>query len=732
MPETLNTENEEQQEKFSIFNNKDKYILICSKLNESLILKLKKDSVTRNYYEANLNKNSLLKLSNLFSFCEDINDFYHLLIEHLNKNGNDLKIDFIDNYSVKLLFFLELPTRKKDYINIIMTKKNNKIDVNESLEELQSKIDSIQRNQNKLEKEMNEKLEEINVIIDKQNFLEKELKSKIDEIEEMKSFQSKIEKIYKENEEKINKIEKKQEEIMLQIENIKIEEKNFEKNKDGNEIKDIIKYFPGLNKKIELLKKKQDELQNILNNKDKEIDKLSTNILNCQNSIGEVNDKIISIKKNETQLLEEIRDKDKEISLIKLKQAQLEENKDNLKNEDFSEIVMKQIEELIKDNNLMKKKILNNEKKLAFFNESFTKKINEIKDEKINPGDFEFKKTISSDLFSVNFYNNRACIFTSSEDDKIYVAYGVSLILDLECYDVLNDKKFIIIKKLHKDSFDSCRHFFDDSKKRDLLITSSHDNHVKIVNFKKEKSEIILDLNFESVKDAIINTAYLVHETVLVPFSREGIVKFYSMNKDYIGEIEEVGFILGLSKYFLERTKTHYILIANGEGIFVYCIEGFCLYYKFIPSKEIKKEKDEDKKKEEKEKEENGFSEAYIIEKDEKIILVGPCFYYGFLYFWDFINGNLICALQTTSGISDICLWNSKYIFASLNDSMYQFILININNMKIEQKFKREGKEHFGNGIKLLRHEKKGNFLISLSLKGRLDLYILENKETPF
>ena len=78
---------------------------------------------------------------------------------------------------------------------------------------------------------MNEKLEEINVIIDKQNYLEKELKSKINEIEEIKSFQSKVDKIYKENEEKINKIEKMQEEIILQIEKIKIEEKNFEKKK---------------------------------------------------------------------------------------------------------------------------------------------------------------------------------------------------------------------------------------------------------------------------------------------------------------------------------------------------------------------------------------------------------------------------------------------------------------------------------------------------------------------
>ena len=86
-------------------------------------------------------------------------------------------------------------------------------------------------------------------------------------------------------------------------------------------------------------------------------------------------------------------------------------------------------------------------------------------------------------------------------------------------------------------------------------------------------------------------------------------------------------------------------------------LKVFGLYGKFIPPKE---------KDEEKEKEQNGFSEAYIIEKDEKIILVGPCLYYGFLYFWDFINGNLLHTLKTTNGISDICLWNNNYIYLLL------------------------------------------------------------------
>ena len=76
-------------------------------------------------------------------------------------------------------------------------------------------------------------------------------------------------------------------------------------------------------------------------------------------------------------------------------------------------------------------------------------------------------KTISLGLFKKNVYNNRANIFISCKDNNIYIAYGVTS-LDLECYDVLNDNKFIIIKQLHNIPFDSCRYSYDEliSKKK--------------------------------------------------------------------------------------------------------------------------------------------------------------------------------------------------------------------------------------------------------------------------
>ena len=127
------------------------------------------------------------------------------------------------------------------------------------------------------------------------------------------------------------------------------------------------------------------------------------------------------------------------------------------------------------------------ETKQSFLNKEQKQVKNNIFKFKNNPRIFTFYKTISSNMFNKNFYNNRACIFTYYKDNNIYIVYGV-ISFDLECYDIINDKKFILIQKLHKDSFDSCRHFYDNINNRDLIFTSSFDKHVKILNFKRQDS----------------------------------------------------------------------------------------------------------------------------------------------------------------------------------------------------------------------------------------------------
>ena len=356
----------------------------------------------------------------------------------------------------------------------------------------------------------------------------------------------------------------------------------------------------------------------------------------------------------------------------------------------------------------MEKKKMENEK-------DKNKEKNYLNNNQIN---LEFYKTLSSDIFRDNYYNNRACIFSFHEDNNIYIVYGI-ITLDLECYDLTKEEKFILIKNLHNKSFDSCRHYYDSINIRDFIITSSLDNHVKIINFKKKESELILDLNFES-KKSIINTAYFVSGKIMVPFSNInslgveypifGNVELYDMNFTFIGKFEEnAGFILGLSNYYCKKTKRTYILVSNTEGILSYIVEDLSLYKKFIP-----KIKDAI----------NGYDESCIIEKNEILVLVCPCFYYEYIHFWDFKSGELISKMSFDTGISDICLWNNNYIFASFNDYNYsQMILINTTYNKIEKEYIENSKDSRICGIKILKHKSKGDFLISSDLTGNLNLY---------
>ena len=330
----------------------------------------------------------------------------------------------------------------------------------------------------------------------------------------------------------------------------------------------------------------------------------------------------------------------------------------------------------------------------------------------IDPRNFKLYKNISLDIFNENFYNNRACIFNSFKDDNIYIVYGVSS-LDLECYDLIKDIKYIIIKKIHTKSFESCRYFLDKTNSRELIITSSFDSHVKVLNFMKENSDIIIDLFFPSNFGLIINTAVFINNKIIVPFSNKenGIIELYGMNSELIGSIEDAGFILGLSTYYWKKIKKYFIIVANLEGVIAYNESDLTLYKKFIPSSEnyiI-----------------DGFCETIIIERNSNIILISPCFYKNFLFFWDFKNGCLINKMELDSGISDICLWDKDHIFASYNEFIStKFILINTKYNRVEKEYKDNNyNSHRICGIKTIRHETKGNYIIASTMYGELNLY---------
>ena len=247
---------------------------------------------------------------------------------------------------------------------------------------------------------------------------------------------------------------------------------------------------------------------------------------------------------------------------------------------------------------------------------------------------------------------------------------------------------------------------------------------MKIVSFENNifsiKGKILLDLNFESLNDVIINTSYYFKGKIFVPLSnyKNGIINIYNSNflqaNKLSHKIINAGYILGIASFSDKDKGINYILVSNKEGIFTYDLNYYYIYYKFIPPK---KEKDN---------QEILFNEACITRKDDQVILIGTSFNHGYFYFWDFDNKKLINITKMDCDISNICLWDNNYIFASFYNSKSEFGLINLKDMTIEEiKIENDKNEKLGKGrcVKLLKRESNYNYLISISFNGELNLY---------
>ena len=650
------------------------YLFSATKKGRNIIFRVKtKDAFIPVNYELIYDSNDMNKLSKIFILCSNIDEIYHVLIGGLKNNSKEIKIELINDKAVcKFILDNKVLDRKENY-TIILTKKK----VNLNADVLNEQFIKINEKQKELEDKLEKKIDEINLITEKQSQLQEEFNQKMKEIEEIKKCYNEYMALFQNNRNKLNEFEKSQNNIKSELDLLKkeITQNNNEDIKEEiEEIKDLIE-----NQKV--------EVYNSIEKANKNIQSLSQNSLELKKSINNINLNINTIQENQKLLFS----KDDNNNKIDLKIEQINLNSQNSikKLVEENEKMMKNIKDLTNDYNLLNKKVAD------------LIEVNGI------PINFEFKKTISTDLFKKNFYNNRACIFISCKDQKVYIAYGESS-LNLEGYDVSENEKFTIYEELHEDFFDSLRHFYDEINDRDLLITASLDSHVKVIEFNLEESEIIIDLDFEFRNKVIINTAYFLNDMIIVPFSNDGTVKIYNMNEKCISNIQNLGFILGLNTYSDKDSKTNYILVANLEGIFSYNMEKDSLK-KFIPT--IKQKKDN-----------NGFDEPHIIKIGKKLLLLGPCFYHPYLYIWNFLDGDLINTIETPSGISDICLWNNYYAFAALVKSQNQnFILIDIKRGEIVKEFKKEVNNSCA-GIKIINH-KNEKYLITSNIKGNLDLY---------
>ena len=576
--------------------------------------------------------------------------------------NNEIEIKELNNFVIKNMNILEKKTNlvKEEQDKLENTLNNNNKNITNidkqistwknSLSETNKVINLIKEKQ----KEMENKTDDFEDKFEKINLLELNIVKKIEYEKKEKIMNESLQKALKEIESLKNKINANEKNVNELTEKIKILE--IDKNKNS--------------KKIIEIKPLNDDKFNTINN----VEDFRTRNMKFDSPI-KIND--IEEEKAKKYKINPIENK---IKISKHSRMSSEPN-NNGRLEQKKEDNIKFIEYNSCSTSPNKQPI---QKGLSrhFSNKNFFKKSD----------NFKFVKNISTQLFNKNCYNNRACIF--SRKDKIFIVYGIqkkanyfnkeNMLFNLECYDYSKDFQYTLFKSFHKKPFDSCRYFYDSITKKDLIISTSLDRHVKVVEFKEIYSEIIKDFDFESIEGVIINTAIFVDNEVIFPFSfhkpNRGRLLFYDLegnetNKipqneeeenefeeyEYVEEREEnPGFVLCLNSYYHKDAKIYYIIVSNTEGIFVYNLNDYSLYHKFIPDNNLK------------DIENLCFAEGCIIEKERKIILLGPIFSEGLLYLWDLINKDLIKVIKLSYGISDLCIWNNNYIFATLLYKKYE------------------------------------------------------------
>ena len=670
----VNDEINKNIENIKLFNSK------IEELNNKNANIIKEIGEQQKIYNDNIKKFEKQIENNINKQLNNENEITEIKANFLEKRNVDKNL--FESINKKLNFIESNQSKMKEFIN---NNNNEFIKINEqisnyqkSLEKSNEDIDLIEKKQKILKNNFNDNILEINSIKIIQSKLEKNeeerdknikeslnkalkdiefLKDKINQNE--KSINIFMEKIKELEEEKRNKLEEEEKKR-------KLEEEKKKKLKEEEKFKEI-----GIQKKT-ILQKNLKLPKPELRIKSKKLNippKIRTPLSDSYFALNE---------KYRTSNTDSKDDKYKEI--IKEENNESNFNKIDIKNSD------KRLERNFTETNFFKP-----------------------------PHKFSLYKTISSKLFNKYSRNNRACIFSQINDkrDHIYIAFG-DISFSLKCYDYCCEREFTIIENLHKNIFDSVRHFYDNKKFRDLIITSSLDNHVKVVDFKRLKSSIILDLSLEWCKEAIINTVYFIEDKIMIPFAyynKKGNISFYDLNEKKVGEFkDDPGYVLCINCYYAEKMKTNLAIISNLEGIYVYIINNYSLYNKFEPKLMLKSKR---------------FAEGIIFENEEKLILLGPLFSHGFIFLWDLISKELIYSIKLSHGITDICLWSNNYLFASLNDSIRdKFVLINLNEKCIEKGFD-DIKDRCCFGIHILRSKREGGFLITFTSAGKLYLYTL-------
>ena len=271
-----------------------------------------------------------------------------------------------------------------------------------------------------------------------------------------------------------------------------------------------------------------------------------------------------------------------------------------------------------------------------------------------NPKDLVFLRNIIVD----DFYNTYSDIFKSI-DNTFYLIYANNKINDFSIvlYRLIEDIKIIDIKKAHKERITNIKHYIDKVYKRDLIISSSKDNNIKLWNIKFECL-----FNYEKLYDNgfIKSICFLNDKNQIYIISSNSSdtdnlnsIKIYDLNGNLMKELNDSQEnTLFVDNYYDNKDNKLYIITGNEGSVISYDYIENKIYHKYCDSTQ------------------DCIQHYYIIINfNENILKLIESAEDGYIRIWDFHSAVLINKIKICDDtITCLLLWNNEYLFIGCYD----------------------------------------------------------------
>ena len=320
----------------------------------------------------------------------------------------------------------------------------------------------------------------------------------------------------------------------------------------------------------------------------------------------------------------------------------------------------------IKDNNKEKqvyiKKIYKNFENTQ--NNQFKKNSSNNLEIESNPKNINYSFDLVKDSYMFFGYDNAFTLFYSDDSiNLVYANYTFSII----SYNVIDNKKINEIKNAHHSCITNFRHNYDKRNERDLIISISNDNNLKLWDYNNFQCLLSIEKIYEK---GYLNSASFINYHNLIYIMTSNHSFSFKDNKPII-----IYDLYGNKKKQINDSKENTIFIDSfydtkkGQ---IFIITG---HFKYIKSYDFERNSNYFKYKDE---EDNGFHTSIIINDKEKIVKMIETSDYKDIRIWNFHNGQLLKKIKINNKLYGICLWSNKYLFVGAEKGIINLIDLEI------------------------------------------------------